>query len=611
MYASLTIPTHRKNFRSLNVEFLDEFDLAHGHIMSHLQELISLRKLTALFQPIMDMNNAEFLGFEGLIRGPADSPLHSPINLFAAAEKQGLTLEVEMLSRQIVLEAFARQNLPGCLFLNISPDALTHPSFKNGRTLEFMRALKIDPARVVIEITENKPTYDFEAMRVALLHYRAMGFKTAIDDLGEGFSSLRLWSELRPDFIKIDMHFVQGVDHDPVKLQFLKSIQQIAVSCGTRVIAEGIETEGELRVVQTLGIALGQGYFIARPACKPPLLAPLEAVNIINLFNTQGGEPDQRSQRTALKILNYIEPVEPCMPMERVFERFSDDQYLRVIPVVKNGYPLGLINRFQLLERYTEPFQRASMGLCGELMLPEPLRVEKDMPIEYLCQLMLDTDSQHFTDGFIIMDNKRYIGVGSGQDLLRELTRMQRNSARHANPLSLLPGSVPVKEQIERLLQTNTPFVACYCDLDNFKVFNENYSYRKGDELIQLLGRLLGWACDYELDFIGHIGGDEFVLLMQSHNWKTRCEQVLCSFEQAAPMLFKEEHIKLGGFLNEARDGQINFYPVTSLSIGALQVSPGQFLSHHEVLAALDGAVKMAKKIPGNSLFVEQRTSKK
>ncbi|MDO8351456.1 MAG: diguanylate cyclase, partial [Gallionella sp.] len=81
--------------------------------MTPLQEIIAQRKLSALFQPIIDLKTGEFLGFEGLIRGPADSPLHSPANLFCAAEQQSLSLEVEMLSRQIVLEAYSRQSLPG------------------------------------------------------------------------------------------------------------------------------------------------------------------------------------------------------------------------------------------------------------------------------------------------------------------------------------------------------------------------------------------------------------------------------------------------------------------------------------------------------------------
>ncbi|HCI53927.1 MAG TPA: diguanylate cyclase [Gallionella sp.] len=613
MLAIQTAERKRPSHLSLHVEFLDDLIIAQEQAKTPLQEIIAQRKLSALFQPIIDLKSGNFLGFEGLIRGPADSPLHSPINLFGAALQQNLSLEVEMLARQTVLEAFSRQKLPGSLFLNISPDTLTHPSFKNGQTLEFMRTLNIDPARVVMEITENQPTFDFTEMRNALLHYRNMGFKTAIDDLGEGFSSLRLWSELRPEYIKIDMHFVQGVDHDPIKLQFLKSIQQIAESCGTRVIAEGIETEGELQVVKDIGIALGQGYFIARPSPTPPLLASSETSRIINSNNIAifpMMEMSYRSQTTAQKLLSYVEPVHPDTSNEQVFERFSSNQALHMIPVVKNGLPVGLINRYQFIDSYSKPFQRELLGkkACNKFIpATTPLLVEKNMPIEELSHFLAEADNRYFADGFIITENNRYIGVASGQDLLRELTRMQIESARYANPLSLLPGNVPINEHIERLLRANTSFVACYCDLDHFKPFNDTYSYRKGDEMIQLTGRLLNWACDHKQDFIGHIGGDDFILLMQSRDWKARCEQALRSFEQAASLLFKEEHLISGGYTSEGRDGQMHFHPLTSLSIGAISVSPGQFISHHEVSAAMSSAKKMAKKIAGNSLFIEQR----
>ncbi len=582
--------------------------------MTPLREIIEQRRLSALFQPIVDLKSGEFLGFEGLIRGPADSPLHSPVNLFGAAEQQGLQLELEMASRHTVLETFAKLNLPGNLFLNVSPQAMTHPSFKNGQTLTFLQQLGIDPERVIIEITENQPTFDFEGMRDALLHYRGMGFKIAIDDLGEGFSSLRLWSELRPEFIKIDMHFVQGVDRDPVKLQFLKSIQHIAESCGTRVIAEGVETEAELRVVKDIGIALGQGYFIARPNPTPPLLASTETSRIINSSNIAvfpKAELNQRSPMTAYKLLTYVEPVHPDTLNDHVFERFTLNPALRIIPVVKNGKPLGLINRYQFIDRFAKPYQRELMGKkpCDGLIPADPLLVEKNMPIQELSHFLAEADSRHFADGFIITENGRYIGVASGQDLLRELTQMQLEAARYANPLTLLPGNVPINEHIERLLHANTSFVACYCDLDHFKPFNDTYSYRKGDEMIQLTGRILNWACDPKQDFIGHIGGDDFILLLQSRDWKTRCEQALRSFEQAASLMFKEEHLAAGGYSSEGRDGTVRFHPLSSLSIGAIQVAPGQFLSHHEVSAAMTDAKKMAKKINGNSLFVEQRNA--
>ena len=611
MHGILPVEKHRTTSRA-QLLAKPALPRAKEPAVTPLREIIEQRRLSALFQPIIDLKSGEFLGFEGLIRGPADSPLHSPINLFGAAGQQDLQLELEMLSRHTVLESFAKLNLPGNLFLNVSPQTMTHPSFKNGQTLAFLRQLGIEPERVIIEITENQPTFDFEGMRSALLHYRAMGFKIAIDDLGEGFSSLRLWSELRPEFIKIDMHFVQGVDHDPIKLQFLKSIQHIAESCGTHVVAEGVETEAELRVVKDIGIAFGQGYFIARPSPTPPLLASAAVGSIINSSNIAifpMPESNRYSQMTAHKLLTYVEPVLPETLNDHVFERFNANPALRIIPVVKSGKPLGIINRYQFIDRFAKPYQRELMGRkpCDGLIQGEPLLVERNMPIQELSHFLSEADSRHFADGFIITELGRYIGVASGQDLLRELTQMQLEAARYANPLTLLPGNVPINEHIERLLHANTPFVACYCDLDHFKPFNDNYSYRKGDEMIQLTGRILNWACDPKLDFIGHIGGDDFILLMQSRDWKTRCEQALRSFEQATELLFKAEHLAAGGYRSEGRDGTLKFHPLTSLSIGAIPVAPGQLMSHHEVSAAMSDAKKMAKKINGNSLFVEQR----
>ena len=172
------------------------------------------------------MPTGKIIGYEGLIRGPSDSPLHSPLSLFKAAGQCGLSLELEQLCRQVTLETFVRLKLAGKLFLNVSPECLLQPHFKGGETLGYMRSLGLSPHHVVIELTENQPTYDYPLLLEAVRHYRAMGLEIAIDDLGEGFSSLRLWSELRPEYVKIDRHFIQNINQDPVKLQFVRSIRR-------------------------------------------------------------------------------------------------------------------------------------------------------------------------------------------------------------------------------------------------------------------------------------------------------------------------------------------------------------------------------------------------
>ena len=115
-----------------------------------------------------------------------------------------------------------------------------------------MAELGAEPSRIVIELTEDYPTFDFPVVHESLMLYRSMGFRIAIDDLGEGFASLRLWSELRPEFVKADKHFVTGLSNDPVKAQFLRAIQDIAESAGSQVIAEGIETAADFKVVRDM-----------------------------------------------------------------------------------------------------------------------------------------------------------------------------------------------------------------------------------------------------------------------------------------------------------------------------------------------------------------------
>ncbi|MBI1886945.1 MAG: phosphodiesterase [Nitrosomonadales bacterium] len=580
--------------------------------MKTLQDILHQRSLSALFQPVMNISAGTFLGFEGLIRGPADSPLHSPINLFAAAKQQGLSLEVEMLCRQIVLESFFMQDLPGKLFLNVSPDALTHPSFKNGQTLSYLETLGIDPQRVIIEITENQPTFDFEGMRNALLHYRDMGFQIALDDLGEGFSSLRLWSELRPEFVKIDMHFVQGVNADPLKQQFIRSIQSIALSSGTRVIAEGIETAADFKVIRDIGIACGQGYFIARPTPVPPLNPPAEVGCLIGANCLMEQPYSSKRNITTDVLLRHVEPFDPDTEAEKVLAIFSANKNLQAIPVVKHGRPVGLINRYEFVDSFAKPFHRELLGKkpCKEMMNAEPLLVEKSTPIHELGNFLSEAGIRHFTDGFIITEQGRYIGLGTGQDLLREITNAQIETARYANPLTLLPGNVPINEHIDFLLHSGKSFAVCYCDLDNFKPFNDVYGYRKGDEMIQFTGKLLNHACDPQHDFIGHIGGDDFILILQSADWEKRCNQALSSFAQTSLVLIEEKHRSIGGYSSEDRQGRIVHHPLPTLSIGVIWADAESFHSHHEIAEAAAIAKKMAKKKPGNSLFIERRESR-
>jgi EAL domain-containing protein (putative c-di-GMP-specific phosphodiesterase class I)/GGDEF domain-containing protein len=576
-------------------------------------ELYRSRRLRAVFQPILDFRARQYVAYEGLIRGPENSSLEYPDALFGLARKTGLTVEFESLCREVVLTEFACLGLAGRLFINASAAALADPAFMDGSTSRLLEKLKLRTSQIVIELTENQQVTDFSALRDVLDIYRRQGYQIAVDDLGEGFSNLRIWSEVRPDFVKIDRHFISGIADDGLKFQLVRAMHEIADTCQVHLIAEGIETDAEFATVRDIGIAYGQGFLIATPT-PVPRQTPAESVLALIKRGSVIVFPRTSSPGiaavTARKLLMEIEPVSPQCENDGVFARFEQDPALLVLPVVDSaGTPLGMINRYSLIDRFARPFRRELFGKkpCTLFMDSAPIIVDHNTSIQELGHRLSQSAQHHLLDGFLITENDRYIGIGSSQSLMALITDMQIRAARYANPLTQLPGNVPINEHIDRLLNPGVDFAACYCDLDNFKPYNDTYGYRRGDELIQFLGALLLEVADSRLDFVGHIGGDDFILILQSHDWQQRLTLALRLFDDGIADFLDQEHLREGGYRGEDRKGREVFHPLPTLSIGCILVDVNSYHSHHEVSAAVSDAKKQAKKIPGSALFIERR----
>jgi EAL domain-containing protein (putative c-di-GMP-specific phosphodiesterase class I) len=230
-----------------------------GDVPARIDDVIEARALSIVFQPVVDLAAGGVAGYEALVRGPGGKGTRETARFERLA----------IVCIQETLRAWSAHGSPGLLFLNMSPRLVQRPGFEPGRARRFLETLGLLPASMVIELTEDYPAIEMQHLRSSLLLYRSMGFRVALDDLGEGFSSLRLWSELRPEFVKADKHFVRGIAKDPVKRQFLRSIQHIARRAGSKVIAEGIEVAEDLRAARRIGIAYAQGWHLGRPARFP------------------------------------------------------------------------------------------------------------------------------------------------------------------------------------------------------------------------------------------------------------------------------------------------------------------------------------------------------
>ncbi|MGA8680923.1 MAG: EAL domain-containing protein [Acidimicrobiales bacterium] len=272
--ADLTGVTSRLlSLTPLDAPASDEFDLAVeerfvANVLSpgtvgglearrRIERVLEGQRLMHHFQPIFDLWSGELFAFEALARFPG-KPKRPPDQWFAEAHAAGLGVELEIASMRTALESLSGLP-PGIgLCLNAGPDALA-----DEEVLGLL--IESDPGRIVIELTEQVPVDDYPRLGDYLARLRLMGARLAIDDTGAGFASLAHILKLSPDLIKLDRALTTGIDCDPVRRALAAALVAFTEQTRAEIIAEGIETAGELAVLGELGIRYGQGYFLGRP----------------------------------------------------------------------------------------------------------------------------------------------------------------------------------------------------------------------------------------------------------------------------------------------------------------------------------------------------------
>jgi len=573
-----------------------------------LDTIIKEKKLTVYFQPIVANKQADIFAYEALIRGPIDTPFHSPLALFDEAAKQSRLVELELLCRELSIHQFQVLKLEGKLFLNASPETLFQPDFRGGETLKMLQRAGLPANRVVIEVTEHSPLENYQVVREAIKHYKNMGFEIAMDDLGSGYSGLRMWDELRPDYVKIDRYFISNIGVDKVKQQFVRSIKNIADELNCKVIAEGVETESEFRFIEKMGLPFGQGFYFAKPTVLPvrkiseALFFPNQQKHAIKL---DANAPIIAELIINIPAVNENVTVEHCA---NLFKENSDWESIPVMSLTPTGLqaPIGLIRRSCLTRLLFSQYGRELSGKKSIQSLVDKniLILESHLAIEQVNHAINQQAEAQKALEFIITEEGSYKGIGSIIALVKMISNLQITNARYANPLTLLPGNVPINKKLEQFISAEYPFVVAYIDLDNFKPYNDYYGYEKGDQIITGLANILRKQVTEPLDFIGHIGGDDFIVITTSEQWKTICNEVLFAFNEWVKHRYFPDDQAMGGISAKDRFGQTQFYPMLTLSIGCVAFPSPFCSSYHDVAVLASEAKSMAKKQRGNSLYI-------
>lgn len=573
-------------------------------MQSQILQIIQCKQITTVFQPIIDTTRSEIVGYEALTRGPENTSFYSPEVLFKAATELGYLSALEILCRNSAIKKFATLGLKGKLFLNVSPMILLNPDHPQGETVKMVQECGLSCEQIVIEISEKYPIPSTDLLHQALEKYRHFGFQVAIDDLGAGYSGLKQWSALRPDIVKIDRYFIADCHQDVIKREFLRTIFELGRSTNAQVIAEGIESEAEYELLAELGMTLAQGYLLAKPVKEPIVQCPVlkQSMQMTQHYHHLG---------TVKTLVCSAQTVTSCQNAAAIYQLFSEQPRLQCLPVLDKNKPVGIIYREHLMECFSDIYGRALFAKknATQVMDEQPLIIEHDTLLDDASIYLTQLSDAEFSRYFIVAEQGYYMGLASMRELLRRITEAKIENARYANPLTLLPGNVPIDQEIDYLLTKNMSFHLAYFDLNHFKPFNDVYGYAKGDLLLKQLAKIIVDSCPIEHCFVGHVGGDDFVVLFKMQNFTSICERIIAEFSQQVRVYFQPEHIQQQGYESYNRSGEKTFFPLVSLSIGVISPDVTRCFSTHEISTMAADAKAQAKKLPGNGLFVCRRRS--
>jgi len=574
-----------------------------------LTKILKNKSITTVFQPIVNLKSGDIIGYEALSRGPLDSPLHTPDNLFKAAADCNKSWDLESLCRTKSIEKSCNLNKDKYLFLNVDQAIFKDDKFKKGFTKEFLATHNMSPDSIIFEITEKTAIGDYQSFKLALDHYVNQGYKIAIDDTGAGYSGLKTLAEIKPHYIKIDMDLIRNIDKDTFKQAIIKTFVSLSNTTNMKLIAEGIETEDELSTLINLGVYAGQGFFLLRPAgtflsipdeIKSLLLKlnrPIQGRN--NYFQNHIGE-------ITIKDIAF-----PSSTLSKDLKNFFHGKSITGVCIVEKNHPVGLVMKHCLDSVLATQYGIAvfSKRPVSLVMDTSPLIVDFYTSISEVSKFAMKRASEQIYDYVIVTKDSKYHGVVTIKSLLQHTTMLEKNYARELNPLTGLPGNSIIQKTISSIIEYDYDVCLLYLDLDNFKVYNDNYGFENGDKILKYSANLIKNKVKSAFpfnSFVGHIGGDDFVCMIETSFKKCQnfCREIIGDFNKEVLEFFNEEDKSKGYIESMDRKGNKDVFNLTSISIAGLYGNLKNFKSPEEVALKISGIKKEIKKNGGNNFII-------
>ncbi len=598
-------------FLNMSDDINDSKHTGRESLGAELMNILNEGNIRTVFQPIVSLKDANVLGYEALSRGPHDSVLESPARLFDVARIYDKLWEVELLCRLKALENASEEIKNSFIFLNVDPAIINDEKFKKGFTKDFLQNYNIDTHNIIFEITEKNAVNDYKSFRAIIDHYKNEGYKIAIDDTGSGYSGLLLISEIHPHFIKLDMDLIRDIDKDGLKKSLIKTFCDFCLVTDIKLIAEGIETQNELDTLIEMGIDYGQGYFIQKPMED---IVPIED-NIIGLIEDMNTKKNKLYSCKSSNVLigdiakKNLSVTSDVLGRE-IINVFEENSSVYALPVVEDKRVLGLIMKESFFAKMGTKYGfTLYLNRPIELIMNNhPLIVDYHTTIDTVSKMAMSRKNENLYDIIIVTRNSEFYGVVSVKDLLEKTTEIEINYAKHLNPLSGLPGNLHIEKQLTNLLSVEDPFTVLYIDIDNFKAYNDVYGFENGDKMIQMTAEILNTSakgCAEGMNcFLGHIGGDDFVMCVKTYEVKKICECILKDFEWKTAELYSPYDYKNGYVEVKNRKGDIEKIDNVTLSIACVNNDNKEINDIYELSRIAAKVKKECKEVWSNHYVI-------
>lgn len=571
-----------------------------------------LECLDVAFQPIVDIHTGSIYGVEALLRGTETLGFDSIFAFFDRLWEEEVLYAFDLELRRKVIQKFSMiegyEKLK--LFYNLDNRVLEMSDFSKGNTSAILSLYNIDKKAIIFELSERNEITRFDHFMTLMEHYAQEGYSVAIDDFGIGQSGYKLLYHCTPDIIKIDRFFLSSIDRDPKKKILVRHIVNLATLMGSRVIAEGVESEAELVVCKEIGCHMVQGYFVQHPTID------IHALQSSYTHISSESVHDKRAKMNYNILLSRLEPLKAIKindPMEMLLERFTQQPDSQFVPVVDlQGVPLGIIHEHRLKSIIYSPYGRSllqnrscTVSDLGSHVENIPI-INITTPMETMVELFSSCEN---APGVLITDSSQYIGYLSARTMIGIIHERNLIRARDQNPLTRLPGNFMINEYIAAVSESAQHTALVYFDFDYFKPYNDHYGFRNGDRVILLFADLMNKYLPSHY-FKGHIGGDDFFAGVELDE-NTTFEQALDTvsrliqkFQEDVQQFYDLTEREQGFIIANDRDGNKRRFELLGVSAVVIDFNEESEFHSCEQINELFASEKKKAKASENHLCI-------